>query len=153
MKTLIYLCLVTFLILSGCAKNDDELSVNTDASQLKAVPENGTISYFYTGGYFADLICDEEVIDQLLGNVEWHVRDHYKNGEIVWSFYTASGSLTGGIGEVFTIHESDKLYWSDENWTFHCNLTGDQGSHYILSGHGNLATWEVFVDRANCPSQ
>ena len=153
MKTLIYLSLIAFLILSGCAKNDDEASIKNDVNRLKAVPQNGTISYNYTGGYFADLICDEVVIDQLYGNVDWHVRDHYKNGEIEWSFYNATGTLTSTNGEVFEIHESDKLYWSDEDWTFHCNLTGDQGSHYILSGHGDLATWEVFVDRANCPSQ
>lgn len=153
MKKLIYLSMIAFLMLSGCAKNDDDSTVKNGGNQLKAVPENGTVSYFYTGGYFADLICDEVVIDQLFGDVQWHVRDHYKNGEIVWSLYNATGTLTSSNGEVFDIHESDKLYWSAEDWTFHCNLIGDQGSHYILSGHGDLSTWEVFVDKANCPGQ
>ena len=153
MKAIIYVSLIAFLLLSGCAKTEDESVVKTDMNQLKVAPENGTVSYNFSGGYFADIICDEVVIDQIYGPVEWHVRDHYKNGEIEWSIYTASGTLTSSNGEVFDIHESDKLYYVGNDWTFHCNLIGDQGGHYILSGHGDLATWEVFVDRAICISQ
>lgn len=153
MKTLIYFSLIAFLFLSGCTKNDEESTLKTGVNQLKSVPENGTVSYNFTWGYIADLICDDVVIDQLSGNVEWHIRDHYTNGEIVWSIYNATGSLMSTNGEVFEIHESDKLWYSQDDWTFHCNLTGDQGSHYILSGHGDLTTWEIFVDKANCPPQ
>jgi hypothetical protein len=153
MKVLIYLSLIAILILSGCAKNDDESSVRTGVDQLKSVPENGTVSYNFYWGYWADLFCDDEYMGYLSGPVDWHVRDHYKDGELEWSIYNASGSLEGPNGEIFTIHESDKIYYSQPDWTFHCNLLGDQGSHYILSGHGDPVTYQVFVDRANCPGQ
>jgi hypothetical protein len=139
MKKLICFSLFAFMLSSG-------FTVQSQA-------QNWTDSYTYTGGYFADVFCNEVAVDQILGNVAWHVRDHYKNGELEWSIYTASGSLTSANGEVFEIHESDKIYWSQNEWTFHCNLIGNLGNHYILSGHGDTTTWEVFIDKANCLSQ
>jgi hypothetical protein len=151
MKKIVYFSFIALLIFIGCSKADNNSAIIPSENQLKSVPYNGTDSYYYTGGYFADLICEEIVIDHLSGNVQWHVRDHYKSGQLEWSIYNASGSLTSENGEVFEIHESDKLFYSQVDWTFHCNLTGNLGSHYILSGHGDLTTWEVIVDKANCP--
>lgn len=139
MKKFIFISLLTFLLSSG-------FTVESQA-------QNGTVSYTYSGGYSADVICNEVLVDQILGPFAWHVRDHYKNGELEWSIYTASGSLTSENGEVFAIHESDKIYWSQNEWTFHCNLIGNLGNHYILSGHGDATTGEVFIDKANCLSQ
>ena len=147
--------MIAFLIFAGCAKNEDTSTVKSDVNQLKAVPENGTVSWNYTGGYYAaDLICDDMVIDLLEGDVDWHVRDHYKNGDLVWSIYNASGSLTvASTGETFEIQESDKFYWSLGESSFHCNLVGDQGTHFILFGHYDLITWEISIDKATCPGQ
>ena len=139
MKKLIFFSLIAFLLSSGFT--------------LQSQAQNGTISYTYTGGYSAYVYCNEVAVDQILGDVEWHVRDHYKDGVLVWSIYNASGSLTSENGEVFVIHESDTIYWSQNEWTFHCNLIGNLGNHYILSGHGDPTTWEVFIDKANCLSQ
>jgi hypothetical protein len=115
-------------------------------------PVNGSVSYNYTGGYTSPLGCGGVQVDEISGNVEWHVVDHYKNGELEWSLYTPSGSLTSkNKGEVFEIHESDKIIWSMGIYTFHANLVGTQGGHYILFGHADLATWEIVFDKVVCP--
>lgn len=113
-------------------------------------PLNGSVSYNYTGGYVSPLVCDGVQVDEITGNVEWHVVDHYKNGELEWSIYTPSGSLTSEKGEVFEIHESDKIMWSNGIYTFHANLVGNQGGHYILFGHADLTTWEIVFDKVVC---
>lgn len=115
-------------------------------------PVNGSVSYSYTGGYISPLVCDGVQVDEISGNVEWHVVDHFKNGELEWSIYTPSGSLTSEItGEVFEIHESDKIMWAQGIYTFHANLLGNQGGHYILFGHADLTTWEIVFDKVVCP--
>lgn len=116
-------------------------------------PVNGSVSYDYTGGYISPLVCDGKQVDEITGDIEWHVVDQFKNGELVWSLYTPSGSLTSqSTGEVFEIHESDKIMWAQGIYTFHANLIGTQGSHYILFGHADLATWEIVFDKAVCPN-
>jgi len=115
-------------------------------------PVNGSVSYNYTGGYISPLTCGGVQVDKIEGDVEWHVVDHYENGKLEWSIYTPSGSLTSEQGEVFEIHESDKIMWSKGIYTFHANLIGNQGSHYILSGHADFATWEIVFDKVVCPN-
>jgi hypothetical protein len=156
MKTLIFLSLIAFLILSGCAKNDDESVVNQGVNRLKDGPLNGTVSYYWSGGIATYISCDGVVVDYLEGgDIEWHILDHYKNGELEWSIYKATGSLTiESTGEVFEIKESDKVDVLSGDFTFHSNLIGDQGSHYILSGSGLwVYPYTVTIDKANCPSQ
>jgi hypothetical protein len=156
MKTLIYLNLIAFLLLSGCAKNDDETAVSRGVNQLKDVPENGTVSYFFTAGIYTYISCDGVEIGTLEGGViEWHILDHYKNGEPEWSMYKAFGTLTDqSTGEVFQIQESDKVDYNEGDFTFHSNIIGDQGSHYILAGTGLwVYPYTVTIYRANCPGE
>jgi hypothetical protein len=154
MKTLICFSLMVFLVFSGCSKVDNDSAAKPDNNQLKAAPKNGSVSWYYSGGYGIPLVCDDVQVGFLFGwPVDWHVIDHYKNGEIEWSIYNASGFLTlKSTGEVFKIQESDKIFYSKGNFTFHANLVGNLGSHYILSGHFDPATFEVFVDKAVCPN-
>lgn len=154
MKTAIMFGMMAFLILMGCSKADNE-SLNANANQVKSAPQNGTVSYYWTGGYFTPLICGGVEIDYLSGNVDWHIRDHYKDGEIVWTIYNATGNLTSAnTGEVFDINESDKVNVAAGEYTFHSNIIGNQGSHYILSGTGLLYyPWTVTVEKAVCPAQ
>jgi len=115
---------------------------------------SGCVSWYYSGGYGIPLVCDDVQVGYISGwPVDWHVIDHYKNGEIEWSIYKASGSLTlKSTGEVFEIQESDKIFYSKGNFSFHANLVGNQGSHYILSGNFDPITYEVFVEKAVCPN-
>jgi hypothetical protein len=156
MKALIYLSFFTFLLFTGCTKNEDDSNLNQSVNQLKEAPENGTVSYYYSAGIYTPITCDGITIDYLSGgDIEWHILDHYKNGELEWSIYKASGTLTVvSTGEVFTIQESDKVDVESGEFTFHSNLIGDQGSHYILSGTG-LWVWPytVTIEHANCPSE
>jgi len=153
MKKMLYFSLVAFLFILGCAKIADDPAATPDGNQLKAAPVNGSVSYYYTGGYISPLVCDGVQVDEISGNVEWHVIDHYKNGVNEWSIYTPSGSLTSKkTGEVFEIHESDKIMWTQGIYTFHANLVGNQGGHYILFGHADLVTWEIVFDKAVCPN-
>jgi hypothetical protein len=153
MKRIIYLSLVLFLIILGCSKSDD-FPVNPGEDQLKSATDNGSVSWYVSSGYYIDLVCNDVQVGYVFGwPIEWHIIDHYENGELEWTMYKTNGSLTNrSTGEVFKIQESDKLIWSSGDYTFHANLIGNQGSHYILSGHFDPITFEVFVDKATCPN-
>ena len=156
MKKMIYFSLMVFLFTMGCAKVTNDPAAKPDSNQVKAVPVNGSVSWNYSGGYSTPLVCDGVQVDVLWGwPVDWHVIDHYKNGELDWSIYNASGFLKSrspGTTEIFKIEESDKIMWSQGIFTFHANLVGNQGSHYILFAHADLVTWEVIIDKAVCPN-
>jgi hypothetical protein len=154
MKTLICFSLMAFLVFSGCKKFDNDSAAKPDENQLKAAPKNGSVSWNLSTGYGIPLVCDGEQVGSVFGwPVDWHIIDHYKNGELEWSIYNVTGSLKNSYtGENFKIQESDKLIWSQGDYTFHANLMGDQGTHYILSGHFDPATFAVFVDKAVCPN-
>jgi len=155
MKTLIYVSLIAFLLLSGCTKNDEESTLKTGVNELKSVPENGTVSYYFSATILTYISCDGEEIGTLEGgDIEWHILDHYKNGEPEWSIYKATGTLTDeSTGEIFEIKESDKVDYNGGDFTFHSNIIGDQGSHYILAGTGLwIPPYTVTIFRANCPS-
>ena len=148
--------MIAFLLFAGCSKNADDTLVNTDVNQLKAAHENGTFSYYFTAPILTYISCDGVEIGTLEGgDIDWHVLDHYKNGEPEWSIYKASGSLTNeSTGEVFEIKESDKVDYNGGDFTFHSNIIGDQGSHYILSGTGLwIPPYTVTIYHAVCPGQ
>ena len=153
MKKSVYFGLVAFLILSGCSKSDDVSFVNQDDYKLKSTTANGSVSWYTSGGYYIPLVCNEVEVGYIFGwPIEWHIIDHYNNGQLVWSIYNTTGSLTNrSTGEVFKIQESDRLIWTQGDYSFHANLNGDQGSHYILSGHFDPISFDIFVERAVCP--
>ena len=145
---------MAFLFVVGCAKVSNDPGAKPDGNQVKAAPINGSVSYYMSGGYGIPLVCDGVQVGFLFGwPVDWHVIDHYKDGELEWTMYYVTGTLTNrSTKEVFKIQESDKLIWTSADYTFHANLMGNQGTHYILFGHFDPATFEVFVDRAVCPN-
>jgi len=154
MKKSIYFSLVAFLILSGCSKSDDYSVVNPAENQLKSTLTNGSVSWFTSGGYGIPLVCDEVQVGYLFGwPIEWHIIDHYNKGQLEWTIYNTTGSLMNrSTGEVFKIQESDRLIWTQGDYSFHANLIGDQGTHYILSGRFDPISFAVFVDKAVCPN-
>lgn len=154
MKKMLYFSLVAFLFTMGCSKVDNDPAAKPDGNQLKAAPVTGSVSYISSGGYGIPLVCDGVQVGSVFGwPIDWHIIDHYENGELVWTMYKTNGSLTNTVtGEVFKIQESDKLIWSQADYTFHANLIGNRGTHYILFGHFEPGTFEVFVERAVCPN-
>ena len=154
MKKMIYFSLMVFLLTMGCAKVTNDPVAKPDANQEKALPVTGSVSYISSGGYGIPLVCEGVQVGFVFGwPVDWHVIDHYENGELIWTKYNVTGTLTNrSTKEVFKIQESDKLIWTEADYTFHANLMGNQGTHYILSGRFDPATFEVLVDRAVCPN-
>lgn len=149
-----YLSLMAFLILQGCSKVENDSAVNPAGNHVKSSSQNGTYSYYFTAPIVTYISCDGVNIDILEGgDIEWHILDHYKNGVPEWSMYKASGTLTiESTGEVFEIQESDKVDYNEGNFTFHSNINGDQGSHYILSGTGLwVYPYTVTIYKAVCP--
>jgi hypothetical protein len=155
MKKTFYFSLMAILVLLGCSKVENDSAVKPDGNQFKAAPVNGSVSWILSGYfYYLPIECDGVEAGFVYGGpIDWHIIDHYKNGEVVWTMYKVNGSLTNiPTGEVFKIQESDKLIWSKGDYTFHANLIGNQGGHYILSGRYNPITGEVFIDKAVCPN-
>jgi hypothetical protein len=142
------------LSIMGCAKVANDPTAKPEGNQVKSAAVNGSVSWYYSSGYYIPLVCDGVQVGYVFGwPIEWHVIDHYKNGELEWSMYKTNGSLTNrSTGEVFKIQESDKLLWSQGDYTFHANLIGNKGTHYILSGHFDPINFEAFVERAVCPN-
>lgn len=153
MKTLMSFSMIVLMLLLGCTKVSDDPITKPDGKQLKAVPVNGSVSWYYSTGYGIPLVCDGVQVGSVFGfPIDWHVIDHYENGENVWSIYNVNGTLTNrSTKEVFKIQESDKLIWATGDYTFHANLIGSLGTHYILSGYFDPSTFEVIVEKAVCP--
>lgn len=98
--------------------------------------------------------CDGELVDLLTGPVTAHFVAHVKDGEIVWYMFQMFGEVESDLnGEVFTVHEKDKgiLIPSQETYTYHVNLVGNMGSHYINKGTVDYETGEITVDFSVCP--
>ena len=139
MKKLICLSLFAFLFSTGFIVKSQAQSV----------------SHYFTGEYWAPLICNGVQVDEVWGEITVHCIMHYKNGKLIWMIHKYSGSLTGQVsGEVFEIQETDKIDLNEDTYTFHANIRGNQNNHYILSGTGlYVEPWTVYIDKANCPSQ
>jgi hypothetical protein len=154
MKKMIYFSLMVFLLTTGCAKVTNDPVAKPDGNEVKSAAVNGSVSWNLSTGYYIPLECDGVQVGSVFGwPIDWHVIDHYKNGELDWSIYNVTGTLTNrNTGEVFKIQESDKLLWSQGDYTFHANLMGNLGTHYILSGHFDPITFEVLVEKAVCPN-
>lgn len=172
MKKSIYLILITSIILLGCSKNDDDLnsdlynkSLNTELI-AKGAPEtvDFSVSHYFTGGYWTPLICDGVEVGYLEGTLNVHcvMFGHYNPdypgdlNHFVWQWMVMnySGSLTNqATGEIFTIKESDKWYYGTYSYTWHSNIRGNQGSHYIIFGSGLFVYPYTFtIDKVICPS-
>lgn len=113
-------------------------------AQLPPYIPDGTKSVVWTfeaNGYEEYIFCDgtEQPSDILIGDFTFREVDHVKNGKLVGGVnHLIEGTFTSEMSnEVFKAHENIKGYPpvnSDGNYTngtWHFNLIGDQGSHYI----------------------
>lgn len=91
---------------------------------------------------------DDGVLVEFTGSIQYHVREHYVNGELKWLKASCQGEVTNeDTGEVFWINESNRSITPFEAWSgyfmCHDNIKGSQGSHYIMQSLWNLSTWEL----------
>jgi hypothetical protein len=104
----------------------------------------------WIGGWFTPVYCPNEqgeliIADEISGSVSAHAVWHFVNGNMVWYNVITRGEVEGKSGEKFTLSEQDRGKFSAEGIdlgaTWHFNLKGDQGNHYLGS-----ITWLGEVD-------
>jgi hypothetical protein len=130
-------------------------------AQLSAQPDNhnGTGAVVFKFG--SDMVlaigipvlCGDQDMNFLVGDCKVHWVDHWKMGN--WLSFTAviHGEVTGKDGEVFKINEVFKTTDVTKSpWimTWHSNLIGNNGSHYLM-----YFTWDDTngiwtVNKAEC---
>ncbi|MEN8137814.1 MAG: hypothetical protein ABFR62_05215 [Bacteroidota bacterium] len=156
MKKIGYLLLGLFLMFGlGCTKTDDLVKEAEVEKQLKSA-DSGTLHYRDNEyGFYLDIYCDDTYVETISGDIEVHWLGHRNKGVRQWWQFKWKGTLIGESGEVFTIHSTDKFYFTEGAWevdNFRYNVVGDMGSHYIGYGYfGNDTGWEIVMERANCP--
>jgi hypothetical protein len=176
MKRVIYFSLVTILILMGCSKSDD-LAVNPNENQLKSATPDHTVPMYYSEAYPSGkltpipVMCDGIVIDHLEGKLDAFCRmfgnyhpDYPKGtpGDLAhfqseWMIHNYSGTLTAtsGSGEVFNVQGTKKMDMGEMTFTFHLNIRGSLGNHYILFASGTNAAnplgYTFTIEKAVCP--
>ena len=126
------------------------IALNTANAQKK---DKKTEQGWYTSTYWSPVFCDDILVDVLSGGeIRIHYVYHYNPGKDVWEIDQIKGEVTSSLtGETFRIREVDKYYFID-NWfvTWHYNLIGDAGSHYIGTLTYNYATGEITVGKTVC---
>jgi len=144
-KTLLILCLLSGIVL-------------TQLSAQKPVVTKTFVYKDYVQGYWSPVYCTNELgvlelVDVLTGTIDSHLVVHYKNNQYQWYMIQWEGEITSEINhEVFKIHESDKIDLPNTGvYTYHFNLVGNMGSHYINSGTLNMEDWTIVCNKSVCP--
>ena len=91
---------------------------------------------FVWDAYYIDIpvYCNEAVVDRLIGSVNVHLIDHYKNGVLIWEKEQFDGEATSQeTGEVFIVKDIFEINAYTWEMTGHCNLIGNYGTHYVLT--------------------
>jgi len=153
MKTMkrILVAMACVCMLAACSKSDD---VQVDGQ--KQLKSNETKTYVFKNidfEYWAPVICDGVEVDVLTGTIQANIIVHYDKGDLKWYMYHWDGEVTSDLnGEVFQVHESDKIGIPiPDVYTYHFNLVGNMGSHYINFATLNMVDWTITVDNAVCP--
>lgn len=122
------------------------------SAQEKA--NNGAEQGWYTTTFWSPVYCNGELVDYLVGGeLTVHFVFRYVNNgtALAKEVSQAKGTVTSSSGEVFRVREIDKYLYTD-HWevTWHCNLIGDRGNHYIFSMTYNYQTGELTVGKTVC---
>jgi hypothetical protein len=176
MKKTICSILVAFLFASGCTK--PEALLNTGENQLKAGTINKTVPMSFKEAFTSTakiipIECDGIVTDHLSGTLDVFCRmyGYYPVGNegndnafvSEWMIHNYTGTLTStsGSGEVFDIQGVKKMDMIAATFTFHLNVKGNMGSHYILFASGTNALpktetspgqlYTFTIEKAVCP--
>ena len=105
--------------------------------------------------YWQPVVCNGSEIDWLLGTTTLSGIQHFKDGVAIWEYFRNSGVVNSTVStEEFRVKEVDKQYvvGNDNPYyvTWHFNLIGDQGSHYIGYMTWDLRINEMTVDKFVC---
>jgi len=102
--------------------------------------------------YWSPVYCGDEMVDELQGGeIRMHYVYRYKKGVFFKEIDQIKGTVQSQSGEVFKIREVDKTYFTD-HWyiSWHYNLIGDQGNHYIGTLTYSYFTGEITVGKTVC---
>jgi hypothetical protein len=141
-KTLLLLCLLLGIGLIQISAQNGKNSTGSESSK------------FVWDAYYLDIPvnCNKAVVDRLIGSVNVHLIDHYINGALIWEKEQFDGEaksqVTGEVFKVKDIFEIDAITWE---MTGHCNLTGNYGTHYVLTYKYYSATDTFEFVKAVCP--
>ncbi len=94
---------------------------------------NNAVQGWTESTYYTPVYCDGEMVDYLEGGwLRVHYVYRYKDGMFFKEIDQLKGEVTSETGEVFKIRETDFTYFTD-HWyvTWHYNLIGNRGNHYI----------------------
>jgi hypothetical protein len=118
------------------------------------VPKNDQGTGAVTADYMFDFWLPAiDGVDDLAGTVTWHVVFFYKDGEMLRLNIQTKDVLVKNpeTGEVFKMSESDKEDLVGGVTTWHTNLKGNQGTHYLLAITLDWATGIYTVDKILFP--
>ena len=103
-------------------------------TQLSAQnPEPEGNSYWIEKTIWTPIMCDGVLEEWISGNMKIHVVDKYKDGIWVRQLIQARGEATGyWTGRTFKFSRVGKYYPLEDKSIFHYNLSGNDGSHYVM---------------------
>ena len=99
------------------------------------------------------IVCNDKEVDILNFPVyfELRIREHMKNGEIIWDKYLLNNAeyTSKKTGEVFKAQDQEKQN-KKGFFTWNMNLIGNMGHHYIVKMVFETTNWEMIDYRAVC---
>lgn len=105
---------------------------------------------WFMSEYWSPVYCGDTMVDLLEGG---SIRVHYvvPSGGKYYEIDQLKGEVTSQTGEVFQVRETDKYYFTD-HWyvTWHYNLIGDRGTHYIGTLTYSYWTKEITIGKVVC---
>nr|WP_321409254.1 hypothetical protein [uncultured Carboxylicivirga sp.] len=105
------------------------------------------------GTYWSPVFCGSEMVGLLQGGaIRVHFVYRFKDGNFYKEIDQIKGEVTSDkTGEAFQIKEIDKTYKEDVWYiTWHYNLIGNQGSHYIGTLTYNYSNGAITVENTIC---
>ena len=118
------------------------------------IAQTRTYSVYNWNKFGMPLSCDGVDYDYVEGYYSMHTIVHIQKGEYKWFIFKCNATLKSNNGEVLKINDTEK--WDitpiqPQIQTFHFNIIGDRGSHYIAWGTYNRETQQYTFDRIICP--
>lgn len=107
---------------------------------------------WFMSGYWSPVYCGDNMVDLLEGgSIRVHYVVHYNDNAKYYEIDQLKGEVISQTGEVFQVRETDKYYFTD-HWyvTWHYNLIGDRGTHYIGTLTYSYWTGEIVVGKTVC---
>ena len=143
-----FLAISCVYMLVACSKSDDSVVAESQQS-LKSINANGTgsiSSYWVWDSYWQPVYCGDEMVDYLIntetGIVNVHTVLHLNKWNPIWENIHIAGVVKSPTSnEEFILSEHDRKDYASGSLTWHFNLIGNYGTHYIGS-----MTWDYIND-------